>query len=729
MAAIQENRKIQVFTPLRENTLLFYQMHGKESLSEPFEFQLDLLSEKSDIAPESLLGENFTIRMQLDDGSWRYFNGYVSRFGQYGNINEYFHYRAEVRPWLWFLTRTANCRIFQNLTAPEIISQVFRDQGFSDFQLKLTGSYTKREYCVQYRETDFNFVSRLMEEEGIFYYFSHEQNKHTLYLVDANTALGPFPGYARIPYHVETGLVDKTRADHVFQWGFSREVQTGRYEITDYDFKKPKANLLVKLNLKESHAHAEHEFFDYPGHYTETSTGDHFVRQRIEELHARFDRSEGQGNARGLATGHVFTLQDHPRDDQNKQYLIVSANYHMVLEEYFSSSLRGGAGKLFDCSFIAQDNKHPFRASRVSPKPLVHGAQTAVVVGPAGEEIYTDKYGRVKVQFHWDRFGKKDQDSSCWVRVAHPWAGKNWGMVAIPRIGHEVVIEFLEGDPDQPLIVGSVYNGDNMPPYALPANMTQTGILSRSSKGGSSANANELRFEDKKGSEQVYLHAEKNQDIEVENDETHWVGHDRSKTIDHDETTHVKHDRTETVDNNETITIGVNRTEKVGSNENITIGVNRTETVGSNETITIGLNRTRSVGVNEAIAIGAAQEVVVGAARTVNVGANQATNIGNSHSVSVGKDQTVSVGKNQSSTIGENRSGSVGKDDSLKVGKNLVIDAGDSVTIKTGKASITMKKDGTITISGKDITIKGTGEINAKATKDVVIKGKNILQN
>ncbi|MDD2738423.1 MAG: type VI secretion system tip protein TssI/VgrG [Methylomonas lenta] len=728
MAAIQKNRKIQVFTPLKENTLLFYQMHGSEQLSEPYLYNLELLSESSTINPEALLGESVTIGLELDNNKWRYFNGFVSRFGQYGNQGGFHHYRAEVRPWLWFLTRASNCRIFQNQTAPDIIKQVFRDQGFTDFESKLNASYSSREYCVQYRETDFNFVSRLMEEEGIYYYFSHDNGKHTLVLIDDNNAHVEYPGYQNIPYYAEL-RADLARVDHVHEWGFAREVQPGAYELTDYDFKKPKANLKVKSQLKESHTHSEREFFDYPGRYTETGAGDNYVRQRIEEQHARFERCEGQANARGLSVGYAFKLQDHPRDDQNKKYLVVSAEYHLKLDEYFSNSTGGDPEQPYTCSFTALDNARPFRPSRSSLKPLVHGAQTAVVVGPSGDEIYTDQYGRVKVQFHWDRYGKKDQDSSCWVRVAHPWAGKNWGMVAIPRIGHEVVIEFLEGDPDQPLIIGSVYNADMMPPYALPANATQTGILTRSSKSGSAANANELRFEDKKGSEQIFLHAEKNQDIEVENDETHSVGHDRTKTIDNDETTLVKHDRTETVNNNETITIGVNRTESVGSNEVITIGSNRTETVGSNETITIGLNRTRAVGINEAIAIGATQEIAVGAARALTVGANQDTSIGNSHSVDVGNDQSTSVGKNQSSSVGENRSASVGKDDSLTVGKNLVIDAGDSVTIKTGKASITMKKDGTITITGKDITIKGSGAINAKADKDVVIKGKNVLQN
>ena len=334
---------------------------------------------------------------------------------------------------------------------------------------------------------------------------------------------------------------------------------------------------------------------------------------------------------------------------------------------------RGGAE--YQCQFVAMSSKQQFRPKRLTAKPFMQGPQTAVVVGPAGDEIYTDKYGRVKVLFHWDREGekKKDENCSCWVRVSQPWAGKAWGGVTIPRIGQEVIVDFLEGDPDQPIITGRVYNAEQMPPYELPANMTQSGLKSRSSKSGGPDNFNEIRFEDKKGAEQLFIHAEMNQDIEVEKDETHWVGHDRTKTIDNDEVTHVKHDRTETVDNNETITIGKDRTESVGQNETVSVGADRTLSVEKKEQITVGDSRT---------------------------------------------DQ---VSKNRDTSIGEN--------DTLQVGKNLVMKAGDQITIQTGSASIVMKKDGTITIKGKDITIDGSGKVNVKAASDVVIKGSKIGQN
>jgi len=357
----------------------------------------------------------------------------------------------------------------------------------------------------------------------------------------------------------------------------------------------------------------------------------------------------------------------------------------------------------------------------VTPKPVIQGAQTATVVGVGGEEIYTDEHARVKVQFHWDRYGKRDENSSCWIRVSQVWAGKTWGTIHIPRIGQEVIVSFLEGDPDRPIVTGRVYNGDNKAPYDLPANKTQSGIKTRSSKDGAAANFNEIRFEDKKGSEQLFIHAEKSQDIEVEKDETHWVGHDRTKTIDNDETTHVKHDRTETVDHNETIKIGENRSENVGKDESITIGANRTESVTKDETVTIGKNRTESVGESESISVSKGQ--------TISVGKAQSLTVGDGRTVNVGKDESITIGKKQDVNVGDARKTSIAKDDALSVGKKLIVSAADEISLTTGSASIIMKKDGTITIKGKDITLDGSGKINVKASSDVAIKGSKVTQN
>jgi len=717
-------RLMEITTPLGPDVLLFYRMQASEHLSRVSEYRLDLLSRKGDINLDEILGKVVSVRLELPEGGERHFNGYVTRFGQVGSLGRYNLYQATVRPWLWFLTRTATCRIFQNMTVPDIVKQVFDAHGVASYKMQLSGSYRNWEYCVQYRETDFNFVSRLLEQEGIYYYFEHTREAHTLSLVDAFSAHEAVSGYESIPF-LPQGRAMRLEQEVVRDWDFAREIQPGMYVLDEFDFKKPSADLEVKHNIPRSHDLAKYEIFDYPGEYVEKNDGQSYVQTRIEELQSAFETARGATNARGVTVGSTFKLTGHGRKDQNAEYLVSGAT---TLLEYSEYETMESPGANYNCRFsvVKVGDNTQFRPERATPKPIVQGPQTAIVVGPSGDEIHTDEYGRVKVQFHWDRLGKSDENSSCWIRVSHPWAGKKWGMVAIPRIGQEVVVDFLEGDPDQPLITGRVYNAEQMPPYDLPGNKTQTGVRTRSSTGGSPANFNEIRFEDKKGSEQLFIHAEKNQDIEVENDETHWVGNDRTKTIDHDETSHIKHDRTETVDNNETITIGVNRTETVGSNESITIGANRTISVGSNETASVALQRTHTVGVNESIAIGAAQEIAIGAGQVVAVGANQSTSVGGNRAIDVGGSLSTSVGKDESRSVGGGRSASIGKDDSLKVGKNLVIDAGDSVTIKTGSASISMKKDGTITIKGKDITLKGSGKINVKASSDVVIKGSKV---
>ncbi|MEP6592344.1 MAG: type VI secretion system tip protein TssI/VgrG, partial [Acidobacteriota bacterium] len=624
---------MSIRTPLGED-LLFHGMAAREEMSRLFTYDVSLLSKRDDIALDEMLGQNVTVALVLPDESERYFNGYVTRFKQGGRYGRYHQYFAVVRPWLWFLTRTADCRIFQNKKVPEIIKEVLSDSGASDYKFELTATYRQWDYCVQYRETDFNFVSRLMEHEGIGYYFRHSADKDTLVLTDSASTHTPTVTYETLPH---IGPTEQVRPDleHVTGWNFGRDIQPGAYVHDDYDFERPGVELKTNKLHPRGHSFADQEIYDYPGTYIQIPDGQQYAEVRMEELATQFETAHASTNARGVAVGSLLTLQDHPRQDQNREYLIVAANYDLRFGDY--EALHEAGETSYQCTFTSMPTSQQFRPRRITPKPFVQGPQTAVVVGPPGEEIHTDKYGRVKVQFHWDRRGKKDDNSSCWIRVSHPWAGKAWGAIALPRMGQEVIVDFLEGDPDQPIITGRVYNAEQMPPYALPANKTQTGIKSRSSMGGSAANFNEIRFEDKKGAELVTIHAEKNQSISVENDESHTVGHDRTKTIDHDETTHVKHDRTETVDNNETITIGVNRTEKVGANESITIGANRTENVGANETVSIGANRsmtvgasetltvalqrTHTVGINETITVGAAQEITVGGLQAVTIGA------------------------------------------------------------------------------------------------------------
>ena len=729
-------------SPLNDD-LLFHAMHAREEMGRLSEFDVNLLSEKSELETAQILGQNVTIETGSAETGLRCFNGFVTRFSQGGKHGRYFRYHARLSPWLWYLTRTADCRIFQDMDVPGILEEVFADLGFADVSFELTTSYPKRTYCVQYRETDFNFVSRLMEEEGLYYFFRHERKKHTMVITDSYAKHEPSPGYETVDY-VAPGTQVRPNFEHIFSWDFAREVQSGLFVLDDYDFEMPSVDFAKQRATPSDYAVKGLEVYDYPGRITPKGSEDMRVLQiRAFESYSRVERARAHSNARGLTSGGLFTLAKFPREDQNREHVILSTSYEIEYGAY--ESMGEGEGSTCRCAFTAMPTVHPFRPRRLTPKPFVQGPQTAVVVGPKGDEIFTDKYGRVKVQFHWDRRGKKDENSSCWIRVSSPWAGKGWGAVSLPRIGQEVVVDFLEGDPDQPIITGRVYNAEQMPPYDLPANKTQSGMKSRSSLGGGAANFNEIRFEDKKGSEQLFIHAEKDQDIEVENDETHWVGHDRAKTIDHDETTHVKHDRTETVDNNETITIHGNRTEQVDKNEAITVTGNRHVTVNASENKAVSLQRTHTVGVNETITVGAAQEVsvggvqavTVGAAQTTTVGGVQTTSVGGSRSVTVGGDQSTNVGKTLSLVIGKDesikvtgaRKTDVGTEDELKVGKKLVVNAGESIMFTTGSASITMKKDGTIVIKGKDITLEGSGKINVKASGDLVMKGSKITGN
>jgi type VI secretion system secreted protein VgrG len=446
-------------------------------------------------------------------------------------------------------------------------------------------------------------------------------------------------------------------------------------------------------------------------------------------------------NARGMSAGCLFSLEGCPRDDQNCEHLILSTSHDLEYSQY--EALPGGGGVVdFRCQFVAMTTTEPFRPKRVTPKPFVQGPQTAVVVGPAGDEIYTDKYGRVKVQFHWDRYGEKNENSSCWIRVSSPWAGKGWGGVSTPRIGQEVIVDFLEGDPDQPIITGRVYNAEQTPPFGFPAGAVISGVKSNTHKGSGN---NEMSLDDTAGKERVYIHGQYNMDTVIEHDQTSTIHNNRTDRVDVDDSESVGNNqkwdvgvnRDATIGANETLSVGGNRTKSVTGNESASISGSRDATVSGSETATVTMQRTHTVGINETISVGAAQEITVGAMQAITVGANQTTNVGVNQSNDIGGNQSTSTGKNLTTSVGADesraikgqRGTTVGKDDNLKVTKNLVMDAGDSITIKTGSASITMKKDGTIQIKGKDIKIEASGKINAKADSDIVMKGSKILQN
>ncbi|MDQ2778659.1 MAG: type VI secretion system tip protein VgrG, partial [Pseudomonadota bacterium] len=467
---------ITLTSPLPVTDLIFQRISARQGISALEEFELELLSQKPDLPAEDLLGKPMGVAVALRDGAERQFNGIVVRMGIGRPQGRFYGYRASVRPWLWFLTRTSDCRIFQDMTVPAIVEKVFADHSaIANFEFKLHRSYRNRTYCVQFRESDFNFIARLLEDEGIYWFFQHKEGEHKLVLVDDLSALSHAEGYEKLPYYDNGGQAPPD-VDYITGWTFSREVQTGRTALTSYDFERPSVTLAVDASLVRKHDLADYEFFDYQGEYTAKGDGQHLADNRMDESQARHERLAANTNAHGLAVGCLFTLYRHAREDQNAKYLCVQTHITASLSGHES----GGTSGDFQCSFGAAPASDAFRPARGTPKPFVQGPQTAVVVGPSGDEIFTDKYGRVMVQFHWDRYGKKNEKSSCWVRVSSPWAGKSFGFMQVPRIGQEVVVDFLEGDPDQPIITGRVYNAEQMPPWELPANATQSGLLTRS---------------------------------------------------------------------------------------------------------------------------------------------------------------------------------------------------------------------------------------------------------
>ena len=568
----QESRMLAIGTALAPDVLALRSFSVQEQLSHLFQIEAEMNSEDGEIDLDKVVGRNATIRLEIGEKETRYFNGFVSRLEQSANKDGYACYRATIVPWLWFLTRTSDCYIFQDMTTPEIIEDVFTSFGFDHYKLKLSATYPKREYCVQYRETDFNFVSRLMEQEGIYYYFEHEDGKHTLVLADSISAHEPFEDYDEIIFHeVEKGASGR---EIITDWTMDKQVQPVACALHDFDFKKPKTSLLASASVTRQHGAAQFEIYDYPGEYNDHGEGQRLADVRINELQAQYEVLHGQATSRGLAPGCAFELKNHPRDDQSREYLTTSISLHADAGPFDSADEEA---EFFSCSFTCIAKAQQFRPARLTPKPIVQGPQTAIVVGPSGEEIYTDKYGRVKVLFHWDRYGKADENSSCWVRVSQGSAGKGWGAISHPRIGQEVIIEFLEGDPDRPIITGRVYNAEAMPPYPLPGHQTMSAIKSNSSKGGSGFN--EIRLEDKKGDEQIFMHGEKNLDTRIKNDAFETIGNDRHLVIGKDQIEHVKNNRSETVD--------ADHMEAIGKDRHLAVAGKEAKEVAGSQSLTV----------------------------------------------------------------------------------------------------------------------------------------------
>lgn len=791
--ANKEDFQIKSDSPAADD-LMFWRVVGHEALSRPSFYELTVISKNQKIEAKDVLGHAFDVVIDfLDpDGNphQRHCQGHAIRFTRVSQIGRYYRYEISLQSWFGLLSKRSNSRIHQDQTVINVFNAVLNDspiQRVKKFRIDgVIGKHQNRRYCVQHQESDYTFLSRLLEDEGIYYWFDSHEAPGTMYLADASDAAHDMLPVTDILKYIPSGSSD-ARHNEITKWISTRQLETGKFASRDSDFKAIKKKLSADKADPDTHELADLEAFEFEGGYFKDDDTEGIAKLRLDELVTRRQRHWALTSWPDVTAGRSFTLADDPDGNRDGDYLIAACTFvvshpgyegitlkeeprsitHLLHKELAADAVNADTqvahSALIDSSPTLRTGQPgarafmltvlplalPYRVPRLTPQVVMPGPQSAIVVGPEGEEIHADDFGRVKVHFHWDRYDKSNEKSTCWVRVSQPWAGKGWGGYFIPRIGQEVIVDFLNGDPDRPIIVGRVYNDDQPKPFD---SHTQSGFRTRSTPKGSAANCNEFRFDDKKGSEQVYLHAEKNQDISVENDETHTVGHDRTKTIDHDETSHIKHDRTERVDNDESIEIGRDRFmtverdkfEKVLRNKAIQVVATHSESIGGAMNIVVGSTLTETVAINYAETVGGAMELTVGAALAITVGAVMAEtvagakieSIGAAKSESIGGSRSLSVGGSASETMGGQRTVSIAKDDKVSVGgqaklsvtkeyivnaKKIQIVAEDEMHFKVGSAEISMKKNGDITIKGNKINIKGSG--------DVIVKGSKISGN
>src|SRR6266700_3391423 len=689
MAAIPiGNRTVEIFPPAKAGLVTFESMTASESLGRPFEIDVDMLSPTGDIPVSEVLGQPFSIALSQGLPPPRWWNGIVTRFAQVAWTGAAFRFRAKLRPTMWLMTRRSNCKVFQHTTIPDLVTSLFAANGVAVKRHLGRTDYPEWEYLVQYNETDFNFVSRLMELEGIYYYFVHENGKHTLWLVDALTVPDKIPGVSTIPFATtgDRALNPAIQHEMIDSWSAALQVEPGAFVAMEYDFEDPRNELKSTLAAPKPAATAEYEMFEYPGVYIDSGDRDDYVARRLEEQQVDHEQIQGTGNARALAPGFLFTLDDHPAHSQNKEYLLTAVSYQLTATQHTSGG--GDAGPDYRCSFFGIDGKRKYYPPLVTRRPFVQGPQTAVVVGPKSEEIWTDDYGRVKVQFHWDRFGKRDEDSSLFVRVSQAWAGSGWGGVQVPRIGQEVVVDFLEGNPDRPIITGRVYNQANMPPF----NKTQSGIRTHSTPGGGPSNYNELRFEDAKGKEELCMQAER------------------------DQNTLVKHDQSITVNGNRSVTVGGNETISVSGTRSTTITKKETETFNDAREMTVAQTNTETVTGKDTETFKGGRDVTVTQGDTLTVnGSDKTDTVHGKYDVTADSEFKVTQGGTSmliKDSVDVNSTGKIFLHNSpssyVKIeGGVLTVSADSEVKLQCGSSWVSIK-DGVIELNGPQM-VKATG--------------------
>lgn len=688
----------------------------REGLSKLTETTIQFQSRNTAVSLDDLVGQTMCLHVLTEGGKEQKFSGLCVSVENFGLQDGYTQFVAEVRPWFWLLTRTQNCRVFQNMTAPDIIKKVLGDHGFSDFTDKLSGTYTSREYCLQYRETDYDFICRLMEDEGIYFFFdsnTSQSSAEKLVLSDGLGAHKPISESATAEFYIRDDA-DRRRAEHVAEFSKIERITTGKVTLNDFDFTTPQADLKnTNAQAKGKHKYKNFEVYDYQGHFRkDSSLGGNMARVRMDAEALKYQQFRGASSLRTLGAGYTFQLSKHDDSDCNKDFLVLEAVHYLKLDSEFGERDRGkkkAEGEMrrdlkplnldfpkemekdsYANTFTVMEKTIQFRAPQVTPWPEVQGIQTATVVGTSGEEILTDEHGRVKIQFHWDREGEDNEKSSCFVRVMTPWSGKDWGMVAVPRIGQEVVVQFEDGNPDRPIVTGMLYNAETKPPYKYPDDQTQLGIKTNSSKGG--GGYNELMFDDKKDSELMRIQAQKYHQTLVKDRLSMTVGLDAiaKEVASVDEKSY-----------DLTIEQHMNETVKTGDRTELVETGNKVETVKKGdytETIETG-DKTMTISKGDLTENIDTGDVKV----TIGTGDLVETISKGDHT------ETVSLGNITTKA-------SAGK---------IAISAGMEITLTVGGSSIKIDNSG-VTISGPIIKIEADGMIEAKSPATTV-KGDAML--
>ena len=660
-----------------------------ESLSSPFNIKLFLLLKLSDstytpIDLDGLMRKPGVLTLfGQESGNEKVFHGDVNEAHYLGEGLRFARYHVSLVPQLWFLTQRQDCRIFQEISVPDILSEVLTLANARDVRFSLLKSYPLRNYVLQYRETDFHFVQRLLAENGMWYYFEHAKSAHTMVIVDSNDAITPLSNACLLFHEMGGGVAEQ---EHIFELSQINRVRSGSFTYSDYNYEQVD---IPQKTFCGGGKYADLALFDYPGRYTNTDLGKEHAPEWMAGHRVESQQISGSSDVMRLATGFSFHIKEHPRKEINQEYTLLSVYHRGHDPQVYEEEASPEQPTTYQNNFTCIARNVVFKAPKMPP-PIVDGPQSAVVVGPKDEEIFTDKLGRIKVQFHWDRYGEKNEKSTCWIRVSQSMAGTMWGATFLPRIGHEVIVSFLNGDPDRPLVTGCVYNGLHLPPYPLPEHKTRTTLRTQTHKG---TGYNELSFEDEANKEEIYFHAQKNMTLDVLQDRFRNIGQDEFLKVGRHQREEIQGDHLRTVSGDKTTEIKQTLTQTVEQDVNTKYNANETKSVKHSAELSVGDNRSRIIGKNDRLDIGENATLTVGGARLSDISRDDNQTVGGALSVSV--------------------KGNV----SIKSDAATEIISAETIVLKTGSASLVMKSDGSIKISGSSITLEGTDKVIVKGGK------------